>query len=339
MDKKGYVPFILQCIIIIICSCEKEFYFDSSDNNDKRHFSSISFTKSSPDSISGWWDCDTTSIPIDSSVCIGEVDPFTDTSDCGISDWLPDGYWDYSEDPPSGGLGGCPSARQQYPNGNSSQKRPSDLSSHYGSSYYNMRYEDYLRRYNLTSCPEIYYKNYGEYYYNQFMNLKNTGISDEAKSWVDRTALLLQQKLETILHDNPNVEDNLSLLRHLAFASHPSAYIEAGFFQLSMPDKIEIAMTIRFTDLFSAEGINQVAILISQQLSYYRLHGDSARADAQYMVSNWFDILNRLSDYIIQTKSASIDIDDAVEVLFGQQINYFNENIDGFSLPASQSNN
>ena len=41
------------------------------------------------------------------------------------------------------------------------------------------------------------------------MNLKNTGISDEAKSWVDRTALLLQQKLETILHDNPNVEDNL----------------------------------------------------------------------------------------------------------------------------------
>ena len=61
--------------------------------------------------------------------------------------------------------------------------------------------------------------------------MKSSGkMSVEGNKWIDKTLVLLQEKLEKQVQSNPALEDNFDLLESAAFKTHPEAYIEGGVF-------------------------------------------------------------------------------------------------------------
>ena len=96
--------------------------------------------------------------------------------------------------------------------------RPVDCSSFYGKpEYYERRYADYVKRYKKEDNG-IYYIEYGLYYCNKFLDLKSSGkMSVEGNKWIDKTLVLLQEKLEKQVQSNPALEDNFDLLEAAAF--------------------------------------------------------------------------------------------------------------------------
>lgn len=69
-------------------------------------------------------------------------------------------------------------------------------------------------------------------------------MSVDGNKWIDKTLVLLQEKLEYQVQSNPELEKNLDLLAVAAFKTHPEAYIEGGFLQLPLMDKLRIVETV-----------------------------------------------------------------------------------------------
>lgn len=160
------------------------------------------------------------------------------------------------------------------------------------------------------------------------------------KDWIDKTTTLLQEKLEAQIKANPTIESDLDNLMRMAFKTHPEAYIEGGLFQLNMTDKIKIITTIKFEDLVSRLGREQIADVVNAQIGYYIKHPSEAVRDARYMKENWSEIQQILHDYVFKdnvTRSGQFDETeypyyDFMELVFGEVICYFYETVDGFEL-------
>lgn len=95
--------------------------------------------------------------------------------------------------------------------------------------YYLWRHWNFLQRHHgCRHRPPDYYVDYGYKYCVKFSLHLRPRLSEEGKSWLDKTRLLLQVYLEQELARNPNVElDNIAF-RKMAFRTHPDAYWNAG---------------------------------------------------------------------------------------------------------------
>ena len=272
----------------------------------------------------------------------GEWEFCPDTSYTGDYPW-PD------EDNNSGGSGGTPTnlgnsgvehSGNNGSNQNNSVPRPKDLSESIGKDdYYSERFEDYKDRLKDKADENIYYISYGKKYYEAFKQNAEK-MSPEGQKWVEATAINLQQMMESLLQANPNIESNPDALYQAAFQSHPEAYIKAGFLNLDMSDKLIILMTIELNDLLSEEGLKQVFAITGKQISYYLTNPNAAINDAKYIVNNIDNIFEDICSYFInniRTRSSVENITemDIFELLLGEQINFFYDNIAGFTMPDS----
>lgn len=219
--------------------------------------------------------------------------------------------------------------------------RPVDCSSFYGKpEYYERRYADYVKRYKKEN-RNIYYIEYGLYYCSQFLELKKSGkLSEDGNKWIDTTLVLHQEKLENEIRLNPALEDNLDKLEATAFKTHPKAYIEGGILRLPLMDKLRIVGTIRWKDLTSKLGREQINEVVKAQVEYYIKHPYERAFDAYYMMNNWDPIKQLLYDYCsvdLLTRSASQDETREryavlCDLLFEEIVAYFYDTVDGFEL-------
>ncbi len=264
-------------------------------------------------------------------------DSLAPTDTIGVDDYL----WDGGE---SGGGGGGGNTGPPKNNGGGSDNtpvRPADCSSYFGKpEYYERRYTDYVKRYKKED-KSIYYIEYGLYYCNKFLDLKSSGkMSIEGNKWIDKTLVLLQEKLEKQIQSNPALEDNLDLLDAAAFKTHPEAYIEGGILRLPITDKLRIVETIRWKDLTSKLGREQINEVAKAQVEYYIKHPYERAFDAYYMMNNWDPIKQLLYDYCsvdLLTRSASQDeVHERYmvlcDLLFEEIVTYFYDAVDGFVL-------
>ncbi len=243
-----------------------------------------------------------------------------------------------------GAAGSGGNTRPPKNNGGSSDKtpiKPVDCSSFYGKpEYYERRYADYIKRYK-NEDKSIYYIEYGLYYCNKFLDLKGSGkMSVDGNKWIDKTLVLLQEKLEYQVQSNPELEKNLDLLAVAAFKTHPEAYIEGGFLQLPLMDKLRIVETVRWKDLTSKLGREQINEVVKAQVEYYIKHPYERAFDAYYMMNNWDPIKQLLFDYCsidLLTRSSSQDeVHERYTVLcnllFDEIVTCFYDTVDGFDI-------
>lgn len=162
-------------------------------------------------------------------------------------------------------------------------------------------------------------------------------MSDKGKEWVNKTLLLLQKEMEKIIQADPSIENDASKLKRAAFKTHPSSYIKGGILALNMSDKISIMLTIDYGDLMDPLGRQQVMSVCAEQIKYYFSHPLQAYSDAMYLKNNWHTVVTQLSNHIsLATRSNNVEAElrqELIELLLGEQINYFYDTIDGFELP------
>lgn len=102
-----------------------------------------------------------------------------------------------------------------------------------------------------------------------------------------------------------------------------------------MSDKIEILMTVRYDDLIlNKEGLKQALDVVEEQIKYYPMHPVAAFEDAKYIMENMRSIMERIHNYIPQTKTLSEynQEQEVFDLLFGKLVEYYEENVPGFSL-------
>jgi len=108
------------------------------------------------------------------------------------------------------------------------------------SDYYDFRYKDYKGRHNILG-PTDYYKEFGEKYYNRFMNETYLKVSPKGKQFLNTVGRALQQKIEDKLKANPvefaYLEMNNQMFKNFAFGTHPDAYCESGWGDLDQSDR------------------------------------------------------------------------------------------------------
>ena len=89
----------------------------------------------------------------------------------------------------------------------------------------------------------------------------------------------------------------------------------------------------------------QVGDIIEAQIVHYIIHPGDALSDAWYLMNNFSDILSRIRTYYHDnTQSAqpetkgitpALSEEYIYELILGPLIEYYEENIPGFSLPAN----
>ena len=209
--------------------------------------------------------------------------------------------------------------------------------------FYDERHNDFLSRFPNKNAPE-YYKKYGYKYCKKFQDETRHKLSEAGKEWVDKTLVALQLKLNAIIMKDPLLELNETQLKTAAFDSHVEAYIESGVLELPLSDKIDILLTVDWVDLSSSEGFKQVLNIIGAQLIHYVTYPDDMLADASYLKNNYSDILSKIRIYYDNarlsqptTKSATPELSEEYiyELILGPLIEYYEEHIPEFSLPAN----
>lgn len=268
-----------------------------------------------------------------------ENDTIAPADTVGIGDYA----WPDDNGTGGGGGGGCTGPPKN--TGEDSEVntiKPIDCSAFYGGpEYYRQRNADYLRRHKNNSVSNIYYMSYGLKYCEVFMALKEgKNVSEALKKWVDRTMVLLQEKLERLIHSNPTLEDYPESLMVAAFRTHPEAYIEGGLLQLSIKDKLNIISAIEYEDLVSKLGRQQVAEVVKAQISYYIKHPYEKAFEAYYMMNNWDPIKQMLWEYSfidLPTRGGASECaidryNDLRDLLFEEIVNYFYDTVDGFDI-------
>lgn len=193
--------------------------------------------------------------------------------------------------------------------------------------------------------PPGYYIDYGYKYCEEFNSSERLEkLSEAGKSWTTKVTVLLQEKLNQILLNNPDIELNSDLLEKKAFESHVEAYLEAGLLELPMSDKMNIFFTVDCKDLVKENGRQQVWDVVEAQILYYKSNPGAAVADATYIsghVSDIFDlIVENISRTISDTQTKGMVLEytpqEVFDMLFGDLIKYYEDNIPGFEMPPLQ---
>ncbi len=265
-------------------------------------------------------------------------DSLAPTDTIGVDDYL----WDGGE---SGGGGGGGNTGPPKNNGGGSEVstiKPKDCSKLFGRlEYYESRFNDYWERHPNNRVKDIYYISYGYEYCSRFIFLKESGrMSIQGNEWIDKTMRNLQEMLEKLVQANPDLENNPNSLEAAAFKTHPKAYIDGGLLELNIMDKLRIVTTIKFKDLTSKLGKEQIYEVIKAQVNYYIGHPNESVKDAFFIMNHWGDIKQVLYDYYqtdIQTRSSLSEEENATfnelrDLLFEEVINYFYDTVDGFEI-------
>ncbi len=217
---------------------------------------------------------------------------------------------------------------------------PQNLSHLHGDpDYYNERHMDAENRLGEGKGP-TYYKEYGDKYYNNFMNLKKD-LSDSGKEWVDNTALLLHESITDILINNPDIEKDSEAFENMAFNSHTQAYIEGGLFNITLSDKFCVLVVVLSSPADAWKGRHQIIEVGGRQLKYWYDNPTKAKNEALQFVSTINEIRRKvlvsLPPYILTKSSASqytdSEIDSIIHEVYWQQIEYFEANVPGFVSP------
>ena len=140
-------------------------------------------------------------------------------------------------------------------------RQPADLADRIGSGdYYSGRHEDFAKRHKKLEPPP-YYLQYGLKYFQRFQSLRDK-LSEEGKSWITRTAYLLQKSVEDRRKRSPRLFDVLERhpqeFQRFAYGSHPTAYLQAGLGALPPEDVLLVVNTPDAKDLLTSDGIAQV---------------------------------------------------------------------------------
>jgi len=93
---------------------------------------------------------------------------------------------------------------------------------------------------------------YGKKYCTKYSN-RLSSFTSQGQDWMYKTMNCLQKTLVTPLQ---NCDNTCKTLRQIAFASHPSCYINAGVCNLSANDWYQIFTTVA-KDLFNEDGFIQ----------------------------------------------------------------------------------
>lgn len=220
--------------------------------------------------------------------------------------------------------------------------KPKDCSKLFGKlEYYEARFNDYWERHPNNRVKDIYYISYGYEYCSRFKILKESGkMSIQGNKWIDKTMYNLQEMLEKLVQANPDLENDPNSLEAAAFKTHPKAYIDGGLLELNVMDKLKIITTIKFNDLTSKLGREQIYEVVKAQINYYIGHPNESVNDAFFIMDNWRGIKQVLYDYYqtdIQTRSSLSEEENATfnelrDLLFEEVINYFYDTVDGFEI-------
>jgi len=133
--------------------------------------------------------------------------------------------------------------------------------------YYLLMENDFKSKNNESGKkPPSYYSNYGDKYIRRFNDKLKPQLSKEGQKWVEKTTVNLQNAIENIVNNNPNIEQNSEEFKNLAFDSHPKAYLDAGLLDLPILDKIKIGLTPDLSDILSPKGLKQVKEIGNEQL-------------------------------------------------------------------------
>lgn len=131
-----------------------------------------------------------------------------------------------------------------------------------GTDYYRLRAEDFARRHPDLPVP-TYYLGYGDKYVNRFTDELYPKLSPKGQEWLVKARLNLQVAFEERLKQDPAAFDALerddAALSKFAYETHPKAYLDAGLDELPLKDLVQIGLTPDVGDLFSRNGIEQVA--------------------------------------------------------------------------------
>lgn len=182
-----------------------------------------------------------------------------------------------------------------------------------GVNYYTRRKEDFNNRTDSKKTPPDYYLTYGNKYVHKFKEETRKKLSEKGKKWLDKCCLLLQQYIENLLKNIPNIELNSTEFRKKCFASHPDAYINAGMFDLGPEDLYQIAMTPEWRDILTPESMSQILEIIKRWsisrvndvlkqtfriFDYGKATFNSAVKTVEKELSSWYDSAIDAGEYI-----------------------------------------
>lgn len=133
--------------------------------------------------------------------------------------------------------------------------------------YYRKRYDDFVRR-NPGMTPPSYYLDYGQKYCDRFSSLGPKDLSPAGLEWRDRTLKALQESIETKRMEDPvgfaQLERDPEAFKKFAYDSHPDAYVQSGLYKLPAQDLVKIGTTPDLKDLFTKDGLRQVAVALAK---------------------------------------------------------------------------
>ena len=231
--------------------------------------------------------------------------------------------------PPGGGGGGSDPENPTPP-------KPDKLDEYIGKdNYYLKRIEDFKKRYPNAEEPD-YYKNYGDFYLHEFKYKTYNMLSSEGKTWCLKTLELLQRAMSNLLSNDPDLELDNNAFTKAAFATHVQAYCEAGIMWLSVLDKALIFTTVYPSDLFSGNGLKQVAEVSAKQIQIYMQNPTFALEQAQELSRNW-EMYQALMLSYLQEKDksdprkvsprsrseATVNANELMRLFFGESVEYF----------------
>jgi hypothetical protein len=108
-------------------------------------------------------------------------------------------------------------------------------------------------------------------------------LSSNGKVWLVKAMLNLQLAMETKLKRDPDIEENDNKFTAFAVNSHVDAYVDAGFLELSVLDKVKIGLTPDPADLIT--GADQMVEMGNKQLNYYKENpGFAAQQASEFII-------------------------------------------------------
>lgn len=116
--------------------------------------------------------------------------------------------------------------------------------------YYRWRHVDFITRFDGDpSRVPNYYLDLGEHYLFLFKQKIALKLSANGRDWVNRTALALQEELETLLKVDPEIELKPREFNKRLYITHFKVYFKTGFHKLPAEDRKIIFKNIQYSDI------------------------------------------------------------------------------------------
>ncbi len=213
--------------------------------------------------------------------------------------------------------------------------KPASLSEYYGTDdYYLMRKKDFETRNPGVTAPD-YYEMYGDFYLREFKYKTRPKLSPEGQEWCDKTLLLLQQAMSSLLESNKGIELNPEKFKEEAFKSHVDAYDKAGICELSIMDKVKIGLTVYWSDLATQNSWTQIKEIGKRQTNHWIKNPGFAMKQYMEFKLNQAQIGVLVMEYMLRedpkktkTKGITIPPEAIIRMLWGDWIDYFEQNFD-----------